>query len=163
MWEKRKQRQKSYIKTKASKEYQKNYYLNNRDKKLRQSKISKNKRKITAPLKLLLGSCRHTCKNRVKELEFEIDLEYLEELWGRQKGRCYYTGIEMKYIAHHKTPLQVSIDRMDSSLGYIKSNTVLCCQAINYCKNDYSINDFQDFFRKFKEALKLILDDRRTD
>jgi hypothetical protein len=62
----------------------------------------------------------------------------------------------MKYIAFNKNPFQVSIDRIESSKGYTKNNTVLCCQSINYMKNDYPIESFNLFFNSLQDALKLI-------
>ena len=62
----------------------------------------------------------------------------------------------MKLTARQKDPYQVSIDRISSNLGYTEENTVLCCQAINYMKNDYSLEDFNLFKNSLQEALKLI-------
>ena len=50
----------------------------------------------------------------------------------------------------------LSIDRIDSNLGYSIENTVLCCQSINYMKNDYSLKDFNLFINSLQEALKQI-------
>ena len=56
----------------------------------------------------------------------------------------------MKYIAFKKDPFQVSIDRSDSSKDYTEDNVVLCCQAVNYLKNDYTIEDFNNFLKELK-------------
>ena len=63
----------------------------------------------------------------------------------------------MKLTARQKDPYQVSIDRINSNLGYTEENTVLCCQAINYMKNDYSLKDFNLFKNSLQETLKYIL------
>jgi hypothetical protein len=41
----------------------------------------------------------------------------------------------------------VSIERIDSSEGYIPSNTILVCQAINRMKSDFGFEDFYDLCR----------------
>ena len=153
-WGRKIQKQKEFIKTDRSKEYQKQWYLKNKAKKLRQSKISSKKLVEEYPLKALLSSIKSGAKNR--NLDFEIDYEFVKKLWKIQKGLCYYTKVPMKLTARQKNPYQVSIDRIDSGLSYTKENTVLCCQAINYMKNDYSLEDFNLFKNSLLEALKLI-------
>jgi hypothetical protein len=153
-WNRRIQKQKEFIKTDKSKEYQKQWYLKNKDKKLEQSKINNQKLVEEYPLKALLSSIKSGAKNR--KLDFKIDYKFIQNLWKNQKGLCYYTNVSMKLTARQKNPYQVSIDRIDSNLGYTKENTVLCCQAINYMKNDYSLKDFNLFKNSLQEALKLV-------
>lgn len=154
VWDNKKQKQKEFIKTDKSKEYQKQWYLKNKAKKLKQSKINSKKLVEEYPLKALLSSIKSGAKNR--NLDFEITYEFIQKLWVNQNGLCYYTNVPMKLIARQKNPYQVSIDRIDSSLGYTKENAVLCCQSINYMKNDYSLEDFNLFINSLQEALKLI-------
>ena len=153
-WNKRKQKQKEFIKTDKSKEYQRKWYLKNKAKKLEQSKINSKKLVEEYPLKSLLSSIKSGAKNR--NLDFEIDYNFIQKVWKNQKGLCYYTKVQMKLTARQKDPYQVSIDRINSNLGYTEENTVLCCQAINYMKNDYSLKDFNLFKNSLQEALKLI-------
>ena len=153
-WDKKIQRQKEFIKTDKSKEYQKQWYLKNKTKKLEQSKISSEKLVEEYPLKALLSSIKSGAKHR--NLDFEIDYKFIQKLWKIQKGLCYYTKVPMKLTARQKNPYQVSIDRIDSNLGYSIENTVLCCQSINYMKNDYSLKDFNLFINSLQEALKQI-------
>jgi len=153
-WNKRINAQKEFNKTDKSKEYQKQWYLKNKAKKLKQSKINSKKLVKEYPLKALLSSIKSGAKNR--NLKFEINYDFIEKLWKTQEGLCYYTKVPMKLTARQKTPYQVSIDRIDSNLGYTKENAVLCCQAVNYMKNDYSLEDFILFKNSLQEALKLI-------
>ena len=153
-WDKRIQKQKEFIKTNKSKEYQRQWYLKNKAKKLEQSKINNQKLVEEYPLKALLSSIKSGAKNR--NLDFEIDYSFIQKLWDKQKTLCYYTKVQMKLTARQKDPYQVSIDRINSNLGYTEENTVLCCQAINYMKNDYSLEDFNLFKNSLQEALKLI-------
>jgi hypothetical protein len=153
-WNKKIKKQKEFIKTDKSKEYQKQWYLKNKVKKLKQSKINSEKLIEEYPLKALLSNIKSGAKNR--NLDFKINYEFILKLWKVQNGLCYYTKIPMKLTARQKNPHQVSIDRINSNLGYTEENTVLCCQAINYMKNDYSLEDFNMFKNSLQEALKLI-------
>lgn len=78
---------------------------------------------------------------RKKELPFELSTELLISLWEKQNGLCYYSGTEMIFDGSGK-PESVSIDRIDSSSGYIPDNVVLCCAYINKMKSDQSIEIF---------------------
>ncbi len=56
------------------------------------------------------------------------------ELFDRDGRHCQYTGIEMKFEAHHWNT--VSFDRFDSKQLYTLENTHLVCKNINYVKRD---------------------------
>ena len=58
----------------------------------------------------------------------EIDVEFLTNLWEKQKGLCYYSNIPMNY---NKAEWRISIERLDNSKGYIPENVVLCCLEFN--------------------------------
>jgi hypothetical protein len=149
-WNRRKLKHQEVNEKPETKKYQRDWYLKNKNKHIETNKIATKKRKEEFPLRLLLSSIKSGAKKR--KLIIDIDNDYVLNLWDEQRGLCYYTKIPMKYIARDKNPFQVSIDRIDSSKGYIRGNVVLCCQAINYMKNDYSIAVFNEFLN----ALKLI-------
>jgi len=68
------------------------------------------------------------------EVEF-IDYPFLYELWDKQKGICFYQdcNCEMVLTFNLKTRLdnQISIQRLDNSLGHVKSNCVFSCFKCN--------------------------------
>jgi hypothetical protein len=106
--------------------------LRNADKKNRD--YWKNK----APLKYLRSTAKANAKRTKKE--FCLSNEYLYELWESQNGLCYYTNQPMEWGIGG--PNKVSIDRFDSSKGYIESNVVLCRYKVNIMKNDLSLEMF---------------------
>lgn len=55
-------------------------------------------------------------------------------MWEKQDGICVYTGIEM--TTQPNSPYSVSVERINSNVGYTKENTVLVCNAINKMKTD---------------------------
>lgn len=82
-------------------------------------------------------------KRRYKD--FNLTLEYLKSLWDIQKGICPYTGIKLKlaeYKSNHNDPIYTaSLDRIDSSKGYIIGNVQFISTSINYMKNNMSNDD----------------------
>lgn len=74
---------------------------------------------------------------------FDIDEEFLRELFDKQDGKCYYSGIPFQMDADTKARRYgLSIDRVDSSKGYTKDNVVLATSIINSMKNDLSVTEF---------------------
>ena len=75
--------------------------------------------------------------SRRREIEFTLTIDEFKKLL--QKKRCYYTGIRLSDICppNGGTPLQNyrTFDRIDSSKGYTKSNTVVCIHKVNEIKN----------------------------
>ena len=50
----------------------------------------------------------------------------------------------MKMDLQPNTPLSVSVERVDSNIGYTESNTVLCCNVINKMKSNLDGETFFD-------------------
>jgi|TARA_R110000824_G_scaffold344586_1_gene531190 hypothetical protein len=75
--------------------------------------------------------------NRIKQgMEWEIDLEHLDELWEAQKGCCALSGVFMTWQAGEgKQELNVSIDRKDGNKDYIIGNIQLVTQRVNTMKH----------------------------
>lgn len=88
-----------------------------------------------------------------KKHECNLDLEYLLNLWNKQEAKCTYTGITMNLPSGtlKGTMLTASLDRIDSSLGYIKGNVQYTLTPINLMKSTMS-------HEETKELIKLIVD-----
>ena len=69
---------------------------------------------------------RHQDSNREGEV---ITTRELIDLYRSSNGKCYYTGLE--YSLTEKGPLLMTVARIDSSVGYVKENVVLCCWFVN--------------------------------
>ena len=70
-------------------------------------------------------------RSKRKKRIFEIDFEFAKNLF---LSDCFYCGVK-------PDPMN-GIDRINSSIGYIKDNCVACCELCNSMKLDYPINDF---------------------
>jgi hypothetical protein len=85
---------------------------------------------------------------------YNIDIQYLHELWEQQKGICPFTKqtLELKTHTNHtlikNKPYQASVDRIDNSKGYIKGNVRFVALIFNYAKNIFSDSDVIDFCKK---------------
>ncbi len=73
---------------------------------------------------------------RKKTHDFSVEREDLHNLYDRQEGRCQYSGIVMTHIkdGSGKYLSNISIERVDNSVGYVKGNIALVCLACNMMK-----------------------------
>ncbi len=91
-------------------------------------------------------------RNKISEkYENGISLEYLLNLWETQEGRCAISGKEMS--CNFNDLFGVSIDRIDSNIGYMEGNVQLVCQGINFAKNKYSNEAMLWFWKENKTNL----------
>lgn len=89
------------------------------------------------------------------EVGEDVTGDYLLELWETQKHRCPYTGDEL-ILKHHrgrgeKLVNQASIDRIDSSKGYIRGNIEFVSLMANYAKNSWTKQALIDFCKGVAE------------
>ena len=84
-----------------------------------------------------------------RNLPFEISKDEFIKL---SKLNCYYCGIKPLQIKrstahknHHGDFIYNGIDRIDSSIGYIKENVVPCCKDCNTAKMQMSQQEFYDW------------------
>jgi hypothetical protein len=84
--------------------------------------------------------------------EHDIDLDYLVDLWNKQNGKCIYTNIDMilPHGVKRGTSFTASLDRIDSSMGYMKGNVQFTLTAINYMKNDMTHEQTIDLINLIK-------------
>ena len=66
----------------------------------------------------------------------QITWEMLMQLWTKQDGKCAVTGVPMTHLRAHGYVVwtNVSLDRIDSTIGYVPDNVRLVCRAVNCIK-----------------------------
>lgn len=108
------------------------------------------------PWKYLMNNTKKSAKKR--NIEFNLDFEYFKTL---VTSKCTYCGIEpnrksnpLKHqslseervekgeIIHH------GVDRINSSLGYVRSNTTSCCTTCNKAKLTMSVEEFKTWVKR---------------
>lgn len=83
-----------------------------------------------------------------KSLEFNITYKNLIDLYEKQNKVCYYSGLAFNELS--VGPIQyntISVDRINSKLGYTVDNIALCLFCINAMKSDYNMQDLNTVFK----------------
>jgi len=71
----------------------------------------------------------------------------LIELHKKQQGKCFYTKLPYNLVFTRENPKSMSIDRIDSSIGYTLENTVLCCWFVNCAKSLWDLNQIKALWK----------------
>ena len=74
---------------------------------------------------------------------------YLEQLYTQQNKKCNLTGFFLSF--GKKNLYKISIDRIDSSIGYVKGNIQLICLGVNYLKNTFDNEEVVEFLKQMKK------------
>jgi hypothetical protein len=88
-----------------------------------------------------------------KNIEFDLDEVFLEELLKNQNGLCGVTNVPIIIPTKNETKIYetASLDRVDNSKGYIKGNVMWVALGVNYMKNRHSNEDLKELIdRIFK-------------
>lgn len=81
-----------------------------------------------------------------RKLIFDISIEYIWELFLSQNRKCKLTGLDITLPQKCKDTNQTaSLDRIDSSKGYVKGNVQWVHKDINQMKMDLNENKFVEY------------------
>lgn len=76
---------------------------------------------------------------KMRSIKFEITIQYAWKMFQKQNGKCVLSGRELIFNSKSKTfNGNASLDRIDSSKGYIKNNVQWVDKDINIMKQAYS-------------------------
>ena len=111
------------------------------------NKLDRNRRSMSE--RLLKAS-----KQNAKQQGYDHDLtqEYIQQLLDEQHGKCKYTGVLLENDRKDKLTYP-TIDRIDSSKGYIQGNVCICTWYANTMKSNLSIEQFKEFITKIYNNL----------
>lgn len=80
---------------------------------------------------------------KLRGLDWEITADDIADLYEEQEGLCALTGWPIVFPeTGHPQLTTVSIDRIDSSFGYLKENIQLVDKRVNMMKQAYSQEEF---------------------
>lgn len=109
-----------------------------------------------AAFRTLYGRYRTTAQKR--GWNWELTQEQCRILFG---ANCFYCGVAPEHIQEvSESPNRekgvepfryTGIDRIDSSLGYLKTNVVPCCTTCNWAKNALSLSSFMIWIDRISE------------
>lgn len=91
----------------------------------------------------------------------DFDAEWLADLYKKQNGKCYYTGVQMTWTTSGSgkgtfSRDTVTVDRKDPDGGYFKENIVLCTHSINWTKSDRTDVSFYEICKQVLEHRGLL-------
>lgn len=104
------------------------------------------KSKKGTDFKYIIRNSKRRCK------EFNITSDYLQELWDKQQGICPYTGLNLVIPTYQNVnsidiTIKASLDRIDSSKGYIIGNVQFVSYPINLMKTTMSDIDTKKYLK----------------
>jgi hypothetical protein len=94
---------------------------------------------------------------RERKIVFDVSMGYLWELFEKQNSMCVLSGLKIK-LDKQCIDVTASLDRIDSSKGYIEGNVQWVHKDVNKMKQDYS----DDYFIKICKLIAKINDKRRN-
>lgn len=84
-----------------------------------------------------------------RNLSFNLNWDEFHELTSKD---CFYCGQEPNQKCYNSSRVAYhtynGIDRVDSSIGYVKENCVPCCGTCNLMKSDMSVVEFYNHLEK---------------
>jgi len=92
-------------------------------------------------------NCISSYKSRAKSKSylFDLDSQYLLELWNSQNGLCYYTKQKMNIVHLKFNFWSPSLDRLDPDKGYTKGNVAWALHGVNCFKQELTLSEFLNF------------------
>ena len=104
-------------------------------------------------LKILVSLARG--RARTLKREFSLTKEDILKLYITQNKKCAVSGVELTHNAlQGHCPTNASIDRIDSSIGYILSNVQLVCYMVNSMKNTLSMRELTNWCQTIVDHMK---------
>lgn len=94
---------------------------------------------LSGRITAILGNAKKRASD--KEWDYNLDSDYLKELYTAQKGKCAISGELMTLFGgkNRTTSNVISLDRIDNSLGYVKGNVQLVTAKINFMRGKMDV------------------------
>lgn len=140
--------------TKEKKEYDRQLKKGNKD--FYCDLVCSGKHKTPHPdsmFRFIVSNAKKSSKRRGHLLDFNISVDYLKKLWQSQGGKCSYTNIPLVLPTHSyiSSPRKASLDRVDSSKGYVEGNVEFVSVFVNLGKNGFDKKEIVEMLQEFKQ------------
>lgn len=75
-----------------------------------------------------------------------LEVHHLMEIYERQQGKCFYTGVPLNlHRGTKKLPDGLSVDRIDNMGPYTSRNVVLCTNKANTVKSNLTMDEIREW------------------
>lgn len=109
-------------------------------------------RRVTCWEAGLVTSCKQTAKKR--GFAFDLTTEYIKSLYEKQNGKCFWLGIPLVPSMIPRDPRRPSVDRYDSTIGYVQGNVVLACMFANMGRSCLTPEAVREFVAELRTYYK---------
>lgn len=101
------------------------------------------RRETPRSLRQWVGEITNTARHRSPKPS-NLTTDYMIRLWNKQKGKCFYSGLELIQPVYGagRIPLSPSIDRVNPGQGYVKGNVVWAAWICNVGKSDLLAHEY---------------------
>lgn len=90
------------------------------------------------------ANIKRNCKSRTILRDVAPNLpDVLLAQYSKQEGKCYYTGEPMTLVGYATDKSFATVDRLDSTKGYVEGNVVFCKSIINRMKQDMTLPELK--------------------
>jgi len=84
-------------------------------------------------------------RSKKKNVPFDLSREFITNLFDKQDGRCYYSGLKINIVKEDPKvtidPFKMTLDCLVPDNGYVEGNVVWCAYCINSMKQKMTQGD----------------------
>ncbi len=121
------------------------WYRKNRGTIVRNTKMD-SKSKQSSPRRFLTDQMSHL--RRISE-KSDLSLDFLDDLWEKQNGRCAISGVEMTYKRGDLFAVRIDLKCGEN---YISPNVQLVCDGIKRMKKGHTNEEVKKFIAELKSV-----------
>lgn len=100
--------------------------------------------------KKLFRNSKKSYQARTHINNYNLTEEYIRNLLEKQEYKCYYTKTKLEVGSKLTNP---TLDRLDSSKGYIQGNVVVCTEIANIMKHTLTIDELKTQIKLFSDNI----------
>lgn len=105
-----------------------------------------------------IGQILNNCKRRHRNIDFDLDIQYLQQLLEEQDFKCKLSGLPISDkeigVSKRNSVRTFSLDRIDSKVGYVKGNVQWVHKTVQKMKMDLSQEEFINFCKIIADNAK---------